>query len=370
MNVSASVRDAKPYDLVVLGLSLSSSWGNGHATTYRSLLRGLHRLGRRVLFLERDAPWYRSHRDLPQADFCDLVFYGRIEELIEHFAGSIADARAVMIGSYVPDGIAVIDAVRKLARGPVMFYDIDTPITLARLRQGEEDYLAARQIPLLDTYFSFSGGPTLHRLEDEFGARRALSLYCSVQDDRYRPTDEPFAWDLGYLGTYSPDRQPMLERLLLEPARRLPSLRFVVAGPCYPETVAWPDNVERIEHLPPDRHASFYSRQRYTLNITRADMAAAGWSPSVRLFEAAACGTPVISDWWPGLGELFPLDETILPAGSAEDVVRILTGIGAQLRFSIAAKARARVLRSHTGLARARELVASVPNLRQEPAPT
>lgn len=343
-------------DIVIIGLSLSSSWGNGHATTYRGMLRGLHALGHRVTFLERDVPWYAAHRDLPSPDFCDLHYYDTVDELIGRFGDRIEQADAVIIGSYVPQGPEVIDAVHALKPRQLAFYDIDTPITVSRLKKGDEEYLAARQVPFFNIYFSFTGGPTLRQLEAEFGAPRAEALYCSVDDTRYQNTGETHVWDLGYLGTYSDDRQPTLEKLLIEPARRLPHLKFVVAGPQYPDTIDWPANVERIDHLPPAEHPSFYSRQRFTLNVTRADMIAAGWSPSVRLFEAAACGTAIISDFWEGLGDLLPLGEAIQIAESSDEVVAFLTGLSEDRRHQIADNAKARVLASHTGHARAAEL--------------
>ncbi len=347
-------------NIVIVGLSLSSSWGNGHATTYRSLIPGLVELGHRVHFLERDVPWYAGNRDLPEPSFCRLDYYTGVDDLIGRFGLEIAAADAVIVGSYVPEGVAVIDAISALAPQHLSFYDIDTPVTLAKLSTGDEDYLAARQIPLFETYFSFSGGPSLDRLETEFAARHAVPLYCSVDPDRYAPTGEPIEWDLGYLGTYSVDRQPTLQRLLIEPARRLPEKRFVVAGPMYPADIVWPPNVERIEHLPPAQHASFYSRQRFTLNVTRADMIAAGWSPSVRLFEAAATGTPIISDIWPGLTDLLPTPSAICLAATSDDVVAALKDISESERLGIADAARHIVLAGHTGRARARELITAL----------
>jgi spore maturation protein CgeB len=346
-------------DIVVIGLSLSSSWGNGHATTFRSLLRGLHALGHSVLFLERDVPWYADSRDLPDPDFCVLKYYDGISDMTSRFAKAARDADAVIVGSYVPQGVQIIDAVAAIRSGrPLFFYDIDTPVTLAKLANCDEEYLARRQIPLFDTYFSFSGGPVLDKLESEFGARNAAALYCSVDAGQYRATGEPIEWDLGYIGTYSPDRQQTLERLLIEPARLLPDRRFVVAGPQYPADIAWPANIERIEHLPPAEHASFYSRQRFTLNVTRADMIEAGWSPSVRLFEAAACGTPIISDFWNGLDHLLPDGDAIVVARSTDDVIAALTQTSDTRREAIARAARARVLAMHTAEVRARELAA------------
>lgn len=347
----------RPMNIVILGLSISSSWGNGHATTYRSLIAGLRQEGHHVLFLERDVPWYAENRDLPAPPYCDLAYYDGPDELTSRYGDAIRSADAVVVGSYVPDGAQVIDRVRAMGTRLLAFYDIDTPVTLAALESGERAYLTPDQIPLFDIYFSFSGGRALDRLRDRFDARNPIPLYCSVDPGRYAPTGEPPEWDLGYLGTFSPDRQPTLDRFLLEPARQLPGRRFVVAGSRYPDEIAWPRNVDRIEHLPPGEHASFYSRQRFTLNVTRADMIALGWSPSVRLFEAAACAAPVISDGWDGLSSFFPQDEAIVVARTTDDVVRALTEMPEARRKAMAEAARARIA-PHTGRARARELVA------------
>jgi spore maturation protein CgeB len=342
-------------DIVFIGLSISSSWGNGHATTYRSLLAGLRRNGHRLIFLEREVPWYADHRDLENPAFCELRYYNSVADLRREHASTLRRADAVIIGSYVPEGVAVIDAVACLCTGPFCFYDIDTPVTLSKLAAGNGEYISARQIPLFDVYFSFTGGPTLARLVDEHGAQRAEPLYCSVDPEIYRSRTGPKRWDLGYLGTYTPDRQPQLEQLLIDVAQKMPECRFVVAGPLYPTDVSWPTNVERIHHLAPQDHAPFYARQRFTLNITRADMIAAGWSPSVRLFEAAAAGTPVITDRWAGLDEFFPAGEAIYCASSTSEVIEVLKSDEC-VRLATAAEARARVLSSHTGVARARQL--------------
>ncbi|PRH89081.1 glycosyltransferase [Labrys okinawensis] len=347
-----------PAKFLFLGLSLSSSWGNGHATTFRALLRGLHALGHEITFLERDVPWYRDNRDLQQPDFCDLRYYASVSELRSEHRALLRAADVIVVGSFVPEGVAVIETAAALSTGSLCFYDIDTPVTLAKLASHDNEYIAGHQIKLFDIYFSFTGGPTLERLRLQFGAKRAEALYCSVDETRYAPTGEEPVWDLGYLGTYSPDRQPTLERLLIDVATRMPGHRFVVAGPQYPSGMSWPRNVDRLAHLPPSEHASFYSRQRYTLNVTRADMIAAGWSPSVRLFEAAACGCPVVSDRWPGLEDLFPAGKAIHAAETTDDVCQLLNTIDEASRREVAARARDIVLTSHTGRARARELVA------------
>jgi nucleoside-diphosphate-sugar epimerase/spore maturation protein CgeB len=339
--------------LVVLGLSLSSSWGNGHATTYRALLNEFARRGHEILFLERDLPWYREHRDIADPDYCRLEFYGSLEEL-HHWDDDIRSADAVIIGSYVPEGVEVGWLVKRLARGVVAFYDIDTPVTLAKLDRRDFEYLSPELITGYDLYLSFTGGPTLRRIERQYGAPMARALYCSVDPGAYPMLDLPKRWDLSYLGTYSEDRQPALERLLIEPARRLPHLNFCVAGPQYPDSIDWPANVERIDHLPPVEHARFYAASRFTLNITRADMIAAGWSPSVRLFEAASCATPVISDKWNGLDKLFEPGREIVLADTSEDVVERLQS--EHDAANIGCAARKRVLADHTAAHRAAEL--------------
>lgn len=346
-------------NILILGLSLSSSWGNGHATTWRAIAKGLAQLGCETLFLERRQPWYSANQDLSDPWYCDLAFYDEVRDLPTLWRAHIAEADLVLVGSYVPDGVAVIDIALAHARGAVCFYDIDTPVTLAALASGRATYIAPRQIRQLHTYFSFTGGPTLRTLRERFGARRTEALYCCADPEIYRPTGESARWDLGYLGTYSIDRQPMLERLLIEPARRLPQRRFVVAGPQYPADIVWPENVDRIEHLAPADHPAFYSRQRFTLNVTRADMVAAGWSPSVRLFEAACCAAPVISDPWPGLDDVFRPEVEIFIRDSSEAVVDLIeTGDGREA----GERARHRALRDHTGLNRARKLTALVAN--------
>lgn len=344
--------------LVVLGLSLSSSWGNGHATTYRALLRAAAGLGLEIVFLERDVPWYASHRDLPDPPYCRLVLYDGLRDLRRHEA-LLSSADAVMVGSYVPDGIAVGDLVCDVARGLRLFYDIDTPVTLAALTDGTCTYLASRQISRYDAYLSFTGGPTLLRLENELGAGIARPLYCSVDPTDYHPLDVPRRWELGFLGTYSPDRQAGLERLLIEPARRMPSSRFVVVGAQFPSTIDWPPNVDRLDHLPPSRHSWLYSSCKWTLNLTRAAMIEAGYSPSVRLFEAAACGTPIISDFWEGFDTvLAPGTEAVIATGT-EDVLAALA-LPARRRAQVATAARRHVLAEHSAIHRARQLVACI----------
>jgi len=343
--------------LVIFGLTITSSWGNGHATTYRGLLRELARRGHQITFFERDAPWYAAHRDLPAPPYCRTILYDSLEACFATYAYEIAGADWVMVGSYVAEGIEAGERVTQLKGVPAAFYDIDTPVTLASLATRSCCYLTAELIPRYRLYLSFTGGPTLRELEDRYGAQAARPLYCSVDPELHFP-DPPAEqrWDLGYLGTYSPDRQPVLERLLCAPARDWQGGRFVVAGPQYPERLAWPPNAQRIEHLAPEEHRGFYSAQRFTLNLTRADMVRAGYSPSVRLFEAAACGVPVISDHWEGLDHFFTPGQEILLAESPAEVLHYLREFPEPERAALAERARDRVLAAHTAAHRAAEL--------------
>lgn len=343
-------------NIVIIGLSVTSSWGNGHATTYRSLMKGLKKRGHSVLFLERDMPWYSSNRDMPTPEFCRLSLYDSVAQLRESFSAEIEQADLVITGSYVPDGIQIIEFVLDTASGIKAFYDIDTPVTIAKLRSNTCNYLLPQQVPDFDIYLSFSAGQCLKIFEYEFGSPDARPFYCSVDPELYYPLESAKKWDLGYLGTYSNDRQPALTKLLLDAARKWEEGQFIVAGPQYPETIQWPENVERVDHLPPASHNEFYNRQRYTLNITRQDMVKMGFSPSVRLFEAAACSTPVISDYWEGIDSIFTPGKEILISASPDDTLKYLSKMPEKERREIGAKARETVLKKHTGEQRALEL--------------
>ncbi len=342
--------------IVVLGLSITSSWGNGHATTWRALLRALAARGHDVLFLERDVDWYRENRDLASPPYARVVLYDSLAELGRLCAKDVREADLVIVGSYVPEGVAVADWALRTARGTTAFYDIDTPVTLAKLARGDYEYLSPELIPRFDLYLSFTGGPTLDLIAAKYGARMPRALYCSVDPQLYYPEEQASRWKMGYLGTYSEDRQPGLERLLLEPARCDARGKYVVAGPMYPPDVEWPANVERIEHLPPAEHRWFYNSQQFTLNITRADMIKAGYSPSVRLFEAAACGVPIISDPWPGLATFFEIGKELLVAHDSAEVEKQLADTNAAQRVRIGMLARRRVLDGHTSQHRALQL--------------
>jgi spore maturation protein CgeB len=348
--------------LVVFGLSVSSSWGNGHATLWRGLIRALALLGHRVIFYERDVPYYADHRDLPQLSDGELRLYSNWDAVLHRARADIEDADVAMVTSYCPDGVAATELLLSSGVGLRIFYDLDTPITLDRLRNGETvPYLGSDGLAGFDLVLSYTGGTALGELKQRLGARRVLPLYGSVDPlvhfsvpavDRYRS-------DLSYLGTYAEDRQQALQQFLMDPARRLPHRRFLIGGAKYPAVFPWNDNIFFVRHLPPSEHSAFYSSSRITLNVTRAPMAEMGYCPSGRLFEAAACGAPVLSDSWEGLNKFFEPGSEILVANSTEEAIAALETSDEQLT-RIARAARERVLSDHTADRRAAELVSAI----------
>ena len=346
----------EPLEIVILGLSITSSWGNGHATTYRGLVKGLAARGHRLLFLERNAPWYAENRDQRDPQDTVTAIYEDFDDLVARYEQAISNADLVIVGSYVPEGIRVGTWAIAVAQGRVAFYDIDTPVTMSLLEGGKADYISADLIRRYDAYFSFCGGPTLRHIEAVYGSPMARPLYCTVDQDHYRPVQVAKKWDLGYLGTYSLDRQGLVDELISEPAHRWAQGKFVVVGPQYPEDIIWPENVQRIDHLSPGHHPAFYAAQQFTLNVTREAMKRAGYSPSVRLFEAGACGVPIISDWWEGLDSIFAVGTEVLVAATADEVLAHLRNMSAEDRKLIAASARSRVLAEHSPVARARQI--------------
>jgi spore maturation protein CgeB len=394
-------RVREPLDVVVIGRSVAPHPARRHAATYRGLLRALAEQGNRVLFLERHLPRpaTRSEPDQPTGgpesagslapagapEALEAIIgvatalYGSLDELRDLCAGAVRIADLVIVGSGVPEGAAVAQWVLRTARGQVAFYDFDPPTTLASF-DGEGGSSATRAlIPRFDLYLSFVGGPILARLERELGAAMARPLHGSFDPGAWdldrdrgprRDGDHPHQWELGYSGRYRADRQPALEELLFAPARRMERGRFVVAGPPYPGRIGWPANVECLAGLSPGQRRSFYDGQRFALDVARPAARTSGFAPGLRLFEAAACGVPIISDGWRGLDSFFTVGEEILVADSASDVVRYLALVDESEAHRIGARARRRVLEQHTAAHRADQLLSYIAELRERRAVT
>lgn len=356
-------------NIVIFGLSITSSWGNGHATTYRGVIKELNKRGHKITFFEKNLPFYASNRDLSRPEYCKVILYEDFDEL-KNYKKMVSDADLVIVGSYVPNGVNVGYFVIENAKGIKAFYDIDTPVTMTKLANSDFEYLEPPLISQYDIYLSFTGGPTLKIIENHYHSPLAVPFYCSFDPDLYFNISMSKKWLLGYLGTYSDDRQPVLDKLLIEPAKRMKTEKFIVAGPQYPDSIEWYENIERIYHLPPNEHTAFYNSQLFTLNITRADMVKAGYSPSVRLFEAAACGTPIISDNWPGIETILTPNEEIFIVNNSEDVINILNNVSEEERLRVGKNARKKVMSDHTAGKRAIQLEGyyqqAIDNIRDE----
>jgi spore maturation protein CgeB len=345
--------------LVIFGLTVTSSWGNGHATIWRGLLRSLAALGHRITFLERDVPYYASHRDLHEAPEYRIELYRDWAEVLPVARAAIENADAAVVTSYCADALAATELLMSCTVPVRVFYDLDTPVTLERLRHGEMvEYLPRDGLGMFDLVLSYTGGRALDELRSTLGARNVAPLYGSVDPSiHHRVAPESrFRADLSYLGTYASDRQPALQELFIEPARALPHKHFLLAGAKYPPDFPWTRNIWFLQHVAPPDHPAFYSSSVLTLNITRAAMAEMGYCPSGRLFEAAACGTAVVSDGWEGLDAFFEPGREILIVDTAADVIDALSRPPAELR-NIAEAARARALREHTARHRAHTLI-------------
>ncbi|HZR46920.1 MAG TPA: glycosyltransferase [Candidatus Manganitrophaceae bacterium] len=341
--------------LVIFGLTISSSWGNGHATLWRGLCRALAGRGYQIVFFEKDASYYAAHRDFSGLPGVALMLYPSWEEVRPLAEKELADADLGMVTSYCPDGIA---ASELLFSSPVrlrIFYDLDTPVTLQNIRAGlPVAYIGPRGLRDFDLVFSYTGGRALEEVRSRLGAQRVAPLYGSVDPAAHRPEAgvEAYRADLSYLGTYAEERQERLVRLFIEPSRRLPDRRFVLGGSQYPEHFPWTKSIFYVKHVPPPAHPAFYSSSALTLNVTRSVMAEMGYCPSGRLFEAAACGTPILSDDWEGLDSFFePGREILIARTTAEAIDAIETPREKLARMAKAA--RERILSGHTAAHRA-----------------
>ncbi|HEX8789303.1 MAG TPA: glycosyltransferase [Polyangiaceae bacterium] len=344
---------------VVFGFTVTASWCNGHATLWRALCRALSAMGHQVVFFERDAPSHAAHRDEPAPAGCDLHLYASWKDVLPAARRETARADAAIVTSYCPDAIAATDLVLAACLGTSVFYDLDTAVTLDGVEpRARAEYLPPSGLGAFDLVVSHTGGHALDALRERLGARRVAPLYACADPRVHKPAplEARFASDLSYLGTYSADRRGAIDALFVEPARRRPRDRFVLGGAMYPEDFPRPTNLLLVPHVPPAEHPAFFSSAGLSLNVTRRAMARWGWCPPARLFEAAACGAPQVTDAWEGLEAFFEPGAEVLVAKSADDVLAALSRTRAEMQ-QLARRARERTLDEHTADARARTLV-------------
>ena len=345
--------------IVIFGLTVSSSWGNGHATLWRALLKALAKRGHTATFYERDVSYYADNRDewSPPRGI-KLRLYSSVDEIRAEALRDLDSADLGMFTSYCPDGPQAAYLIVSSRAEIKAFYDLDTPVTLTALRNGDSvDYLPATGLGSLDLVLSYTGGRALSELQSRLGARTVAPLYGSVDPEAHFPVPplNQYRGVLSYLGTFAADRQDALEKLFLEPARRMQGETFQLAGAQYPDSFSSLPNVSFVPHLAPQLHPAFFCSSRATLNITRQVMAHYGYCPSGRLFEAAACGVPIVSDGWDGLELFFTPGEEILRVNTPEDVIDALSLPKTEL-LRIAGAARERTLANHTAERRVMEL--------------
>lgn len=346
---------------VIFGLTVSSSWGNGHATLWRGLLKAMNRRGHTAKFYERDVPYYASARDdWPTPDGVNVRLFNSFEDVRQEIARDLACADVAMVTSYCQDGPAASQMIFESNVAVSAFYDLDTPITLDALRSSERvRYLPDEGLSQFSIVLSYTGGRALEELRSRLGARHTAPLYGWVDPETHAPavSKAEFRSTLSYLGTYAADRQKALEELFVSPARTMPQERFVIGGAQYPDAFPWSENIFFVRHLPPGCHASFFCSSRATLSVTRRAMAEYGHCPSGRLFEASACGTPLLSDTWEGLDTFFTPYSEIMPVRTRADVINALSLSDCEL-VRLGQAARERTLAHHTAEHRVSELEA------------
>ncbi len=343
---------------VIFGLTISSSWGNGHATIWRGLCSALAQRGHQIVFFEKDVPYYAEHRDFLEIPGLQLTFYSNLGEARRLAERHLADSDVAIVTSYCPEGAALSETVLSSRARLRAFYDLDTPVTLKNLREGKPvEYIGPGGLEGFDLVLSYTGGAALEQLRLTLGARLVFPLYGSVDPKIHRPVPpvKNYEADLSYLGTYAEDRQAALVEFFIEPARRVPERRFLIGGALYPQNFPWTKNIFFIPHVHPAEHPGFFCSSLYTLNITRQAMAEMGYCPSGRLFEAAACGAPMLSDFWEGLENFFQPGVEIMILKTREDVLKAMDRSREEIR-RMARAARERTLEMHTAWNRAEDL--------------
>jgi spore maturation protein CgeB len=310
------------------------------------------------VFFEKDVSYYASTRDMTAIPGCELRLYAEWQDVASEAHRELQDADAGIVTSYCPHGaeasLALLDSSVRIR----CFYDLDTPVTLSTLLAGGAvPYLPRDGLGEFDMVLSYTGGEALRLLQQLLNARNVAPLYGSVDPEIHRPAERraEFEADLSYLGTYAADRQETLDKLFIRAARVASNRRFLIGGAQYPDEFPWTRNTYFVRHLPPDQHPAFYCSSLMTLNVTRRAMAEMGYCPSGRLFEAAACGAPILTDKWEGLESFYTPKDQILVCRETEDVLNALELSEEELR-RMARNARERTLAEHTADHRAIEL--------------
>src|SRR4051794_34499081 len=309
--------------IAFFGSSLVSAYWNGAATYYRGIIRNLAGRGHRITFYEPDAFERQQHRDIPDPDWAKVVVYPADQQGVERVLDDARGADVVVKAS----GVGIFDelleqAVLDLRRpdGLAIFWDVDAPATLDRMESDPRDRFRPL-VPRYDLVLPSGGGDPVVQAYRRFGARFCAPVYNALDPSTHHPAspDPRFAGDLGFLGNRLPDREARVESFFLAPAENLPERRFLLGGAGW-ESKAMPGNVTALGHVYTHEHNAFNATLLAVLNIARDSMAATGYSPATRVFEAAGAGACIITDAWEGIGLFLEPETEILVARDGTDV--------------------------------------------------
>lgn len=334
--------------IAFFGSSLVSSWWNGAATYYRGIIRGLDWLGHDVTFYEPIAYERQEHRDIDDPPWARVVVYAaETERQVRGVVADAADADVVVKTS----GVGVFDDVLEDAvaelPGTRLLWDVDAPATLARLHADPADPLRAL-LPAYDRVLCYGGGQPVVDAYRALGARDCTLVYNALDPITHHPVavDSTEA-DLALLANRLPDREERIDEFFFRAAALLPDRRFLLGGNGWDDK-PMPPNVRWVGHVGTEDHNRFNCSAVAVLNVTRESMAANGWSPATRVFEAAGAGACLVTDDWLGIEEFLEPGTEVLVAGDGHDVADHLRELRSGAARAIGERARRRVLAEHT----------------------
>lgn len=341
------------------GSSLLSAYWNGAATYYRGIIKAMHERGHQITFYEPDAYDRQNNRDIADPSYAITRVYGANEKALLEALEEAKDADVIVKTS----GVGVFDdllerEVLKLKDDNrfVIFWDVDAPATLDRIKYDEHDYFRSL-IPQFDLILTYGGGDPVVNAYKSFGAKECFPIYNALDPTTHHPVEkeERFTADLAFLGNRLPDREKRVEDFLLNVAAALPEAKFILGGS------GWHDkqmssNIRYIGHVYTKDHNALNCSPKAVLNISRDSMASYGFSPATRVFEAAGAGACIITDYWLGIDFFFDPGTEILVAKSGEEVKKILSELTAEKARAIGNAAKEKVLAKHTYANRAVEL--------------
>jgi spore maturation protein CgeB len=341
------------------GSSLVSSYWNGAATYYRGILSALAARGYQVTFYEPDAYDRQRHRDIDPPEWARVVVYPATTQALRDVISQAAEADIVIKAS----GVGVFDdeliaGTMAAARPDAVriFWDVDAPATLAELGQSPIHPIRLA-LPGLDLVLTYGGGERVVAAYHALSAARCVPIYNALDPSTHFPVppEDRFAADLAFLANRLPDREARVAEFFLRPAGILPGHRFLLGGSGWDDK-AMPANVRRVGHVGTRDHNAFNVSPLALLNVARDSMAAMGFSPATRVFEAAGAGACLITDAWDGIEYFLQPGEEILVARDGIDVADHLAALTPARARSLGSAARRRVLSEHTYVRRA-ELV-------------